>query len=94
MNLNTLKYFIEEYTLKINSGGTFTQLELIDLFMEWENHVDVNKLKEEAIFIKDILRNEDWEIEKNTLNFIWKYGSRKSINVLATGISIRLASIE
>ncbi|MCL2386336.1 MAG: hypothetical protein FWC89_02195 [Defluviitaleaceae bacterium] len=92
MKLNTLKYYLEEYHLTINGGGTFTRYELINLFAEWEKQSEVNKLKEEAKFLKDNLHYEDWEIEKNILNFIWKYGSRKSMNRLATDILTILTS--
>ena len=94
MNLNTLNYFIEEYTKKINGGGTFTYYELVDLFVESENKIDVNNLKDEAKFIKDSLHYEDWEIEKIIPNFFRKYHSRKSINRLATDILTKLVPNE
>ena len=92
MNLNTLDYFIEEYIKKINGGGTFTFNELMDLFIEWENKIAVNNLKEEAKFLKDNLHYEDWEIEKIIPNFYRKYHSRKGINRLATDILTKLTS--
>ena len=91
MSLNTLDYFIEKYIKMINGGGTFTFNELIALFIEWENKISVNNLKEEAKFLKDNLHYEDWEIEKIIPNFYRKYHGKKCMKRLATDILTKLA---
>lgn len=86
-----LKYFIEQYIKNINGGGTFTLVELIDLFVESENENEIIKLKKDAQYIKNVLLKEDYEIEKNTLDYILKHLGRKRGKEIVNQILDRLS---
>ena len=77
--IETFKYFINEYHFGINGGGTFTLVQLIQEFKKFEKQDTVEKLKSEAEFIKCNLAKEDWEIEKRILDYLLRNGSKNNM---------------
>ena len=73
------QYFVETYIKIINSGGSFNREELINLFQHYEEPQSTRQLLDEANRLEEIINKEDWEIDKNILNFIMKNNGKKNI---------------
>lgn len=77
--IDTFKYFIEEYRSNINGGGTFSLEELIELFKEYESPEAAQNLAKEAEYLNELLKKEDWEIDKAILDYVLKNSGRNNI---------------
>ncbi len=70
---NTFRYFVEHYMHDLNGGGTFTLIELIEEYKKIESPSLKEQLKTEAVFLKDTLQFESWEIDSILLKYLLKY---------------------
>lgn len=89
-SFESFKYFIEQYYYGLNGGGTFSLEELIEEFRCFENISIVDDLRNDAEYLKDILAKEDWEIEKSTLDYLLKKGSKNRMKRIIKGILEKL----
>lgn len=73
--------FMDYYTIIINGGGSFSGEELVELYEKYEDAQSVTQLLAEAKELGEIIKKEDWEIDRDTLDFIMRnHGKNKMKN--------------
>ncbi|KQL45080.1 hypothetical protein AN963_27620 [Brevibacillus choshinensis] len=77
MEYPTFQYFMSHYHDEINGGGTFTLVELIQLFSKMDSNSMKSKLLLEAKQIKQTLLLEDCEQDRAVINLCNKYSKSK-----------------
>jgi len=85
----TFRYFVDYYINTINGGGSFSRNELVDLFKKYEEPESTSQLLNEANKLEQLMEKEDWEIDKEVLDFILKNGKNNIKNwvlIIRTGL--------